>query len=325
MSPQRRSQRKRGLGRGLGALLGDSESATADSGLRSDEGAPDEGAPEEDPDAQEGVVGVLTLVANDQQPRTQWDNSKLGELAESIKAQGILQPIVAVRDGAGHGKHRIVAGERRWRAAQLAGLEEVPVIFREVADDQQYLELALVENLQRADLNPIEEAEAFEALRDRFGLSQSDIAARVGKSRPAVTNSLRLLRLPEPIIDLLRFGQLTAGQARPLVGLADEDAQLQLAQAAAEDSLSAREIESRVAALGSGEAAASESRTGSGGPTDDVHTRAAVERLMRSLQTKVDIKRKRRGGTIRIHFHSEDELMRLYELLIDREDSDVQE
>ena len=312
----RRNQRKRGLGRGLGALLGDAEAGSSRANVESP-GKPSRFA--------EQLIEVTALVANDQQPRTVWDDSRLDELADSIRAQGILQPIVAVRDAGGDGKHRIVAGERRWRAAQRAGLDEVPVVFRQVEDDRQYLELALVENLQRADLNPIEEAEAFEALRDRFGLSQADIAERVGKSRPTVTNSLRLLRLPEEVVELLRSGQLTAGQARPLVGLAEEAKQLELARAAVDESLSARELESRVNALATSRHR--ETSTNPQGPATghDVHTRAAIERLTRALQTKVDIKRKRRGGTIRIHFHSEDELMRLYELLTDREDSDVQE
>ncbi len=322
MSAQRRSQRKRGLGRGLGALLGDSDAVSPSPDAETRAGSETRAASQDGP--VEHTVSIDALVANDQQPRTLWDDSRLDELAESIKTQGILQPIVAVRDGGGAGRHRIVAGERRWRAARRAGLKDVPVVYREVADDQEYLELALVENLQRADLNPIEEAEAFEALRDRFGLSQGDIAARVGKSRPSVTNALRLLRLPDQIVEWLRSGDITAGQARPLIGLADPVRQLDLAKAAAEESLSAREIEARVAALSS-EAEATPRRERTQGQSEDVHTRAAVERLTRSLQTKVDIKRKRRGGTIRIHFHSEDELMRLYELLTDREDIDVQE
>ena len=254
------------------------------------------------------MVAVASLRPNRFQPRERFDDDALRELAESIREQGVLQPIVAVEDATG--EFTIVAGERRWRAARLAGVESVPVVVRELKDDSAWLELALVENLQRSDLNPIEEAEAFQALREKFGFTQDQIAQKVGKGRPTVTNALRLLRLPEPVLELLRAGTLTAGQARPLVALEDPRRQIELARQAAERGLSAREVEALAAA---------------GAPRDkprrkvaalDANTQAAQERLTRALRTRVEIRRRGKSGTVRLHFHSEDELMRLYDHLL---------
>lgn len=284
------SARRRGLGRGLDALLGAESPADARraDGLRE--------------------VPLGDLVPNRFQPRSHFAEDGLAELAASIEAQGVLQPLVVT---AGEdGKLSIIAGERRWRAARLAGLETVPVVVREGVDDQTLLELALVENIQRADLDVIEEAEAYRSLAERFGLSQEEIGRRVGKSRPTVTNTLRLLRLPPEILDMLRDGRLSAGQARPLLALADREKQLALAARSAEQGLTARDLEQLVAA---GENAPARAAKPVGEP--DVHTRAAIERLTRTLQTRVDIRRTRRGGEIRIAFHSEDELIRLFDRL----------
>ena len=172
------------------------------------------------------------------------------------------------------------------------------------------LEMALVENVQRADLNAIEEAEAYRMLGERFELSQEEIAGRVGKGRTTVTNALRLLRLPEEIQDLIREGRLTAGQARPLLGLPDRARQIEIAERAVDQGLTARALE----ALAAGPKAAGKTRKRE--RELDVHTRAAIERLTRELQTKVEIIPKKRGGTIRIHFSSEEELIRLYDRLM---------
>lgn len=267
---------RRGLGRGLDALL---ESETL--GLK--------------------TLAVTELEPNRFQPRADFDQKGLAELAESIKSQGIIQPLVVTRSG---DSFVIVAGERRWRAAQRAGLSEVPVVVREIDGDQQLLELALVENLQRADLNAIEEAEAFRSLGQRFGLSHEEIGRRVGKSRATVTNALRLLRLPPEIIDMLRDGRLNAGQARPLASLAVEEA-LRLAERAIRGSLSARRVEELAAAKPTARQA----------PRLDPDTQAAAERLTRKLQTKVEIKRRGRSGTVILHFHDEEGLMRLFDHL----------
>ena len=184
---------KRGLGRGLDALIE----------KREEEGGTAR------------MVPVGSLRPNRLQPRSRFDEDELEGLAGSIRAQGLVQPLVVSPEE--DGSYSIIAGERRWRAAQRAGLATVPVIIRRQVDDRERLELALVENLQRTDLNPIEEAEAYLLLQERFSLSQEEVAARLGKSRSAVTNALRLLRLPPPVLEMLRTGQLTAGQARPLL------------------------------------------------------------------------------------------------------------
>jgi ParB family transcriptional regulator, chromosome partitioning protein len=279
------SGKRRGLGRGLDALL---KPSSAD--VRS--------------------LPLARLEPNRLQPRRDFDDEALGELAESIRRQGLVQPIVVTPAGEGY---TIVAGERRWRAAQLAGLTEVPVVVREVADDRELLELALVENLQRSDLNAIEEALAFQALAEEFGLAQEEIAKRVGKARPTISNSLRLLNLIPEVQALVRAGRLSAGQARPLLALPRAADQLALAERAVRDGLSARDLE-RLANVGTSEATAAKRRPQT---APDVHAAAAAERLTRRLQTRVEIRRGRRGrGVLQIHFHSEEELMRLYEQLV---------
>ncbi|HSL82141.1 MAG TPA: ParB/RepB/Spo0J family partition protein [Thermoanaerobaculia bacterium] len=284
--------KKRGLGRGLDALL------------------------QEEPASS---VPVSALEPNRFQPRTAFDDTRLDELAESIRVQGVVQPLVVTPKGGGG--YVIVAGERRWRAARKAGLAEVPVVVRQVADDRELLELALVENLQRADLNPVEEAEAYRTLATQFQLSQEEIAGRVGKSRPAVANALRLLNLPPEVQDELRNGRLTAGQARPLLAIADRRRQLALAREAVEGGLTARELEERArSAKGAGSPRRRRKAGGAGasGEETEVFAAAAQEELTRRLQTKVEIRRAGRGGTIRIHFHSEEELMGLYDRLMER-------
>ena len=281
--------RKRGLGRGLDALIEKVEPS---------------------PEEPVKTLPLASLHPNRFQPRTHFDDTAIEDLAASIRAQGIVQPLVVTPEGEGYA---IIAGERRWRAARRAGLEAVPVVVRQVADDRELLELALVENLQRSDLNPIEEAEAYAALQEKFGLSQEAVATRVGKARTTVTNALRLLRLPDEVLDLLREGRLTAGQARPLLALPDPEEQIKLADRAVRDGLSARDLE-RLAA------APREDRPKAKKPDrpPEVHTVAAEERLTRRLQTRVQIKRQGKGGHLRIHFHSEEELMRLFDLLNER-------
>jgi ParB family chromosome partitioning protein len=284
--------KKRGLGRGLDALIEKAEPR---------------------PEETVRTLPIDKLRPNRFQPRSRFDDAAIDDLAASIRAQGIVQPLVVTLEG---DEYAIVAGERRWRAARKAGLEHVPVVVRQVADDRELLELALVENLQRSDLNPIEEAEAYAALQEKFGLSQEEVATRVGKARTTVTNALRLLRLPDEVLDLLREGRLTAGQARPLLGLQDADAQIQLADRAVRDGLSARDLE-KLASPPREEAPKAKKPE----RPVEVHTAAAEERLTRRLQTRVEIKRQGKEGQrgqLRIHFHSEEELMRLFDVLIER-------
>lgn len=271
--------RRSGLGRGLDTLL---EAETT--GLR--------------------MLPVAALDPNRFQPRARFDEDGLTDLAESIRSQGVIQPLVVTADG---DRFRIVAGERRWRAAQRAGLSEVPAVVREVDGDQQLLELALVENLQRADLNAIEEAEAYRSLSRQFGLKHEEIGRRVGKSRAAISNALRLLQLPPEVQDRVRDGSLTAGQVRPLLAL-DAERAVAVAERAVRDGLSARQLER----LAGDERPARRRRRS---PVVDADTAAAAERLTRALKTRVEIRRRGSGGTLVVHFHDEEELMRLFDHL----------
>jgi ParB family chromosome partitioning protein len=284
--------KKRGLGRGLDALIERPEQ------------------PEPPAETRQAIqtLPIDSLRPNRWQPRSRFDEADLEALAESIRAQGLVQPLVITSEP--DGSYSIIAGERRWRAARRAGLEEVPVLIRHSLDDRARLELALVENLQRSDLNAHEEAEAYLALQEKFGLSHDEIAGRVGKGRTTITNALRLLKLPPEVQDLLRSGRLTAGQARPLLALATAEAQVALAERAVREELSARQLEKL--------AAEPRDRAKRQPRQVEVNTAAAEERLTRRLQTKVEIRRQAKGGHLRILFHSEEELIRLYDLMMER-------
>jgi ParB family transcriptional regulator, chromosome partitioning protein len=264
-----------------------------------------------DPDPASGGEAALTLPLdslepNPFQPRTRVDPRRLEELAASIRESGLVQPILARRLGTA--RYQIIAGERRWRAAQLAGLAQLPVVLREVPDDR-LLELALVENIQRQELSPLEEAHAFHRLQDELGLSQEDVARKVGRDRSTVANTLRLLRLPREVKGLLDDGKLDAGHARALLALERADQQLALAQEAARRGLSVREVERRVTLLRAPQRRAAAARR-------DPNTRAAEERLRAALGARVEIARRGRGGALRIVFASEAELNRIFELLL---------
>ena len=239
------SAKKRGLGRGLDALIPQ----------------PEQPSPEPGTEAAVTALPIARLRPNRMQPRTRFDEAQLEELAESIRAQGIVQPLVVTP--AADGLFDIIAGERRWRAARRAGLESVPVVVRTVADDRELLELALVENLQRSDLDPMEEAEAYQALQETFGLTQEEVAVRVGKSRTAVTNALRLLKLPEEVQSLLRDGRLTAGPGAPAAGAREPRGAGRARRARRAEGLSARELE-RLAAVPREKQAEEGSETGRG-------------------------------------------------------------
>jgi ParB family transcriptional regulator, chromosome partitioning protein len=273
------------LGRGLSALIPD--------------------APAPKPSGESALdVDTDRLHPNRFQPRTSMDDAKIEELARSIRSHGIIQPIVVRKAEDGF---EIVAGERRWRAAQRVGLLKVPVVVRDIPDDR-LLAAALIENIQRADLNPIEEAHAYRRLADEHRLTQEQIADAVGKERSSVTNYLRLLKLPEEVRNSVGSGALSMGHARAILGLPDEAAQLRVARQVVTKSLSVRDTEALVkkAAHPAAPAPAIES---------DVHTRAAEERLRFALGTRVRIIRGRKGGRIEIVFTSEDELQRLFERL----------
>jgi ParB family transcriptional regulator, chromosome partitioning protein len=259
-------------------------------------------------------IDIDLLSPNEEQPRVQMDDARLDELTQSIKANGIIQPILVRRSG---NAYRIIAGERRWRAAQRAGLLRVPVVVRDVpaGSEKQLLELALVENIQRENLNPVDEALAYQRLADNYALTQDQIAAAVGKDRSSVANYLRLLKLPEEVRGSLVAGALSMGHARALLALTDPAVQRQAAREVIARSLSVRDTEALVKKLGSPAAP----RTAKAEPAGtDVHTRAAEDRLRFALGTKVRIVRRGQGGTIEIDFGSEAELNRIYEQLTDR-------
>ena len=262
-------------------------------------------------------VDIDLISPNEHQPRLQMDDARLEELAQSIRANGIIQPLLVRRLGEGY---RIIAGERRWRAAQRAGLHTVPVVVRDVPEgsSKQLLELALIENIQRENLNPIDEALAYQHLVEDFGLTQEQIAAAVGRDRSSVANMLRLLKLPEEVRADLASGALAMGHARAILGLAEAAAQRQAAREVIGRGLSVREAEALVKKLAA--APASGSRDGASRPASekDVHTRAAEDRLRFVLGTKVRITRRGAGGTVEIDFGSENELNRIYEHITER-------
>ena len=278
------------LGRGLSALIPDAPPAPAPAAERTLD------------------VDVDRVRPNRFQPRTTIDEGKIDELARSIKANGIIQPIVVRKADEGY---EIVAGERRWRAAQRAGLLKVPVAVRDIPDDR-LLAAALIENIQREDLNPIEEAHAYRRLADDFQLTQEQIADAVGKDRSSVTNYLRLLKLPAEVREHVAGGTLSMGHARALLALPDDTAQRRLARDIVAKALSVRETEALVKRASSPPPPKSE-------PQKDVHTRAAEDRLRFALGTRVRIARAGKGGRIEIEFANENELQRLFEQLTERE------
>jgi ParB family chromosome partitioning protein len=281
------AEKRPALGRGLSALI------------------PDTPAPASTERALE--VDSDLLRPNKFQPRTHMDDERIEELSRSIRANGMIQPIVVRKV---EGGYEIIAGERRWRAAQRAGLLKVPVVVRDVPEDR-LLPIALIENIQREDLNPIEEAHAYRRLADEFHLTQEQIADAVGRDRSSVANFLRLLRLPQEVRSNLASGALSMGHARALLALSDEVAQLQLARDIVAGNLSVRETETLIRKAQNPPAARPE-------PQKDVHTRAAEDKLRLALGTRVRIVRRGKGGKVEVDFATEDELQRIYEYLIER-------
>ena len=268
-------------------------------------------------DAPVTELDIEALAPNDLQPRLQMDDARLDELAASIRSHGVIQPIVVRKAGDGY---RIIAGERRWRAAKRAGLTRVPVVFKDVGGErasQDLLELALIENIQREDLNPIDEAKAYRRLADEFHLTQDAIAGAVGKDRATVANTLRLLKLPSEVQNDVASAALSMGHARALLALPTEANQLQAAREVKTRGLSVRDTEALVkSALEGREIGAPTPRRAKAGPAPDVHARAAEDKLKMHLGTRVRIVRKARGGRIEIDFTSEDELIRIYDALM---------
>jgi len=281
------AEKRPALGRGLSALIPDAPPAPP---------APSVAAAERGFD-----VDTDLLRPNKFQPRGRIDDAKIEDLARSITANGIIQPIVVRKVESGY---EIIAGERRWRAAQRAGLLKVPVAVRDIPEDR-LLAAALIENIQREDLNPLEEAQAYRRLADEFHLTQDQIADAVGKDRSSVANYVRLLRLPHELRDNIAAGSLSMGHARALLSLPDAAAQLRVGRDVVAKQLSVRETEALVKKAVEPERKKEE-------PQTDVHTRAAEDRLRFVLGTRVRIIRKGKRGRLEIDFGSEDELQRLY-------------
>jgi ParB family chromosome partitioning protein len=274
---------RKALGRGLSALLHEVETTTT--GLEQ--------------------IAADLIVPNPFQPRRAFPEETLKELADSIRTSGVLQPILLRKVD---GKYQLVAGERRLRAARLAGLEAVPAVVRDLGD-REALELAVTENVMREDLNPIDVARAYDSLHDTFQLTHDEIAERIGVNRSTVTNTLRLLRLPRPVQDMVVNGGVSAGHARALLGLESAERQSELARLIVKRGLSVRQVESMVA---SAQSSPKEPKTK---PPLDPNTRAAALEMERALGTRVKIAGNEKHGKIQISYFSAEDLQRLYELL----------
>ncbi len=280
-----RSSKKKGLGKGLGALIPD-----ADFLVRTGD--------------QFFYCGIEEITPNPNQPRQNVRDKAFKELVDSVRERGILQPLL-VRST--EGGYQLIAGERRWRAAQLAGLQRVPVIIKE-SDEPESFELALIENIQRKDLNPIEEGEAYRRLHQEFQLSQEKIAKKIGKDRSTVANMIRLLKLPDKIRNDIVDGVLSMGHARALLALPAADAQLRARNTIVKRSLTVRDTEKLIQAL-----LKKKKKVKAAKPLDS-HERAIIDRLIRHFGTKVNIARRGKRGKIEIEFYSNEDLQRILEL-----------
>ncbi|MDO4267015.1 MAG: ParB/RepB/Spo0J family partition protein [Eubacteriales bacterium] len=304
---------KKGLGRGLGAFFGDEvvEEVAKEQGQISEEtGAARQEKPAAEDDSQlELAVKISKIEPNREQPRKDFNEEQLKELADSISRYGVLQPLLVQKKD---GYYEIIAGERRWRAAKLAGLKEVPVVIREYSP-QQAMEIALIENVQRENLNPIEEALAYQRLMEEFQLKQEEIAERVSKNRTTITNSLRLLNLAEAVRQMLVENRITSGHARALLGVSDPVLQMELAKKIEEQRMSVRETEKAVRLLGREK---KEKK-----PKQEDEALALIfkdleNRMKTVMGTKVNISRKDKSkGKIEIEYYSESELERIVELI----------
>jgi len=288
-------QHKKVLGRGLGALIPQrQEQASAPAEAHATQGLAE--------------IPISQIQPNPYQPRKTFNEASIEELARSVRQHGIVQPLVVTRAG---DKYKLIAGERRFRAAQKAGLTTVPALIKEMMQEGDALQIALIENIQREDLNPIEEALAYHQLHDEFQLTQEEISKRVGKERSTVANFLRLLKLPDSVKKLLAAGQLSMGHARALLAIESARKQDQLADRVVRKNLNVRQTE-MLASESSPKAVEKKEKE------KDVFTRDAEDKLQRTLRTKVEIDRRRRGGVIHIRYGSEDELIRVVDELMGR-------
>ena len=293
----------RGLGKGLDSLIPD---AVGEAKAKKES---EESKASGDAGSQEALVKITAVEPNRKQPRKNFDEDSLQELADSIRQVGVIQPIL-VQDRKDH--YEIIAGERRWRAAKLAGLKEVPVIIRDYTE-QEIMEISLIENIQREDLNPIEEAQAYKRLLTEFNLKQDEVAERVSKSRTAVTNSMRLLKLTDKVQQMVIDEMITTGHARALLGVEDPEEQYEIAQRIFDQKLSVREVEKLVKNLHKPEKPKKK-------PNDDVTMQVIYQdiedKLKQRLSTKVTVTSKGEGsGKIEIEFYNHEDLDRLLDII----------
>lgn len=289
--------KNRGLGKGLEALFSNSEIDTKE--INSEKA---------DEIKAQGIefIDINNIKPNENQPRKSFDDEKLQELANSIKEHGLIQPVILRQAEKGY---EIVAGERRWRACRKAGLKEIPCMIKDLTDEQNML-VAIIENMQREDLNPIEEAEGLNQMISSFGMTQEEVSKSVGKSRPYITNSLRLLKLPQKVRNMVSEGNLTTGHARAIAGIGDQEKQIKLAEFVLQKELSVREIEKLIK---------EEHSSKKKNPRRKAEKSADVKRVEEDLKhimgTKVNLNQSGRKGRIEIEYYSRDELERLIELL----------
>lgn len=282
------AKKKPALGRGLGSLMGEAQTETGYT-------------------AADTTIDIDLIQPNPNQPRTHFNESELRELSESIQENGVLQPLLVRKQGK---KYEIIAGERRYQASKLAGLEKLPVIVKDV-DDQKMLELALIENLQRSDLNPIEEAKGYKQLIKASGMTQEALSKAVSKSRSAITNSLRLLDLPEEVQNYLFEGKLTAGHARAILAVPYEDARIKLADKVVSDGLSVRATENLAPLFSVGDTPKTPR------PVTPQSYKKAARALRSALDTSVRVKSSRGKNKIEIEFKDEEELSRIIGIIMD--------
>lgn len=312
------AKKTRGLGRGLDALFGDvevnlsvKEDDTAEEAAKQENGDPAKSAESSENEITRVENGISYIDINDikpnlSQPRKNFDEEKLRELASSIEEHGLIQPVVLRKAKVGY---EIVAGERRWRAARLIGIKELPCIVKDLTDEENML-LAIIENMQREDLNPIEEAEGISQMMDTYGLTQEEVSKSLGKSRPYITNSLRLLKLNTGVKGYVSDGTLSAGHARALAAISDEEKQRELAEIAVREGLSVRQIEKLAR-----ENKETRGRKGTRSKSKSPDVMRVEEDLKEILGTKVNLNQRGKKGKIEIEFYSREDLDRLIELL----------
>ena len=296
--PQDDGRRASRLGRGLSALIGEVEAM----GVRPPSATVP--APDVPPTERPNEIALDLIRRNPAQPRRSFDDGELRELSESLKTKGVLQAILVRPDPKEAGKYEIIAGERRWRAARMAGLTHIPAVVKDV-DELALLEIGIIENVQRADLNPVDEAEAYDALIKRFGRTQDSLATSVGKSRAHITNTLRLLQLPENARTHVREGRISAGHARAALGAPDPEALIELA---VDKGLSVREVEARARDARSSAPIETKSMDSLDPPVKDINTEALEADISRTLGLDVDIRHGRNGGEIRIKYRDLEQL-----------------